>query len=149
MKPEDVKYLVVHCADTPPDMDIGVQEIDRWHRKRGWNGVGYHYVIRRDGTLETGRASSTPGAHVRKFNRQSLGICLVGGRAAEGKEPENNFTREQLEVLAILLDECLVIAPHAEVVGHRDLDSGKACPSFDVKKWWLDLQAALEGCRTV
>ena len=149
MKPEDVKYLVVHCADTPPDMDIGIKEIDRWHRQRGGNGVGYHYVIRRDGTLESGRATDTPGAHVKGHNRHSLGVCLIGGRAAEGKEPENNFTKEQLDMLAIFLDEFLAVATHAEVVGHRDLDPRKACPSFDVKNWWLDLQAVLDGCRTV
>lgn len=136
MKPEDVKYLVVHCADTPPDMDIGAKDIDRWHRKRGWNGIGYHYVIRRDGTLENGRDPTIPGAHVKGHNRHSLGICLVGGRASEGTASESNFTDKQFLTLSVLLEEFVLVNPELEVVGHRDLNPGKACPSFDVKSWW-------------
>jgi N-acetyl-anhydromuramyl-L-alanine amidase AmpD len=136
MKPEDVKYLVVHCADTPPDMDIGAKEIDRWHRKRGFNGIGYHYVIRRDGTLESGRPLNIPGAHAKPHNRWSIGICLVGGRASEGTEPENNFTDKQRLTLSVLLEEFVRDHPKLEVVGHRDLNPRKACPSFDVKSWW-------------
>ena len=60
-----VDYLVVHCSATPPEMDIGVEEIRRWHMRTGGENVGYHYIIRRDGSIEKGRTDGTPGAHAR------------------------------------------------------------------------------------
>lgn len=132
-----VEYLVVHCAATRESMDIGVEEITRWHRERGWFTVGYHYVIRRDGTLEKGRPDTQPGAHARGFNHLSLGICLVGGVGPDGKTAEDNFTFQQYDALAALLFELTERYPHATVLGHRDLPNvRKACPSFDVRDWW-------------
>jgi len=55
MKPSDVKYIVVHCAATPPTMDIGIKTIDGWHKERGFRCVGYHFFIKRDGKLQEGR----------------------------------------------------------------------------------------------
>lgn len=142
----DVRYLIVHCAATSANLDIGAKEIDRWHRERGFFSIGYHYVIRRNGTVEDGRPLDQPGAHVRQYNSISLGVCLVGGvdgvdKNADGRitadewVPQANFTPEQIYMLRIVLDEWKVKWPNAEIVGHRDLDSGKACPSFNVKKW--------------
>lgn len=137
-----VDYIVVHCAATRPSMDIGADEIRRWHRQQGWLDIGYHFVIRRDGTLETGRPETQRGAHARGFNHKSLGICLVGGVAEDGKTPEANFTEEQLEVLATLTIELQYLHENQEtgalpeVLGHRDLPNvSKACPSFDVRHW--------------
>lgn len=131
----DVKYIAVHCAATKASQDIGVTEIDRWHRAKGWIMVGYHYVIRRDGSVETGRKLDMPGAHVNGFNSVSLGICLVGGLDAEGK-PENNFTKAQLAALATLLASLAISFPAATVQGHRDFPGVKKdCPCFDVRSW--------------
>ena len=60
-----INWLVIHTAATRPSMDIGVKEIRRWHKKRGFADIGYHYVIRRDGRVEKGRADTRQGAHVR------------------------------------------------------------------------------------
>lgn len=128
------KYLVVHCAATKPTMDIGLREIRQWHRERGWLDIGYHFVIRRDGTVETGRPHDVIGAHVEGHNYESLGICMAGGIDAKGK-PENNFTPAQFESLRALLDKLKADYPSAKIVGHRDLDPKKACPSFDVASW--------------
>lgn len=127
-------YLVVHCAATKPTMDIGLREIRQWHRERGWLDIGYHFVIRRDGTVETGRPQDVIGAHVEGHNYESLGICMAGGINQSGK-PENNFTPAQFESLRTLLDTLKADYPSARIVGHRDLDSKKACPSFDVASW--------------
>jgi N-acetylmuramoyl-L-alanine amidase len=132
-----VDYIVVHCSATKEDQDIGVEEIRRWHRQRGWLDVGYHYVIRRDGTVETGRPNDVPGAHARGFNHLSLGLCLVGGVESDGKTPEMNFTHLQWDALAELVNDLKVKHPDAEVLGHRDLPNvNKACPSFDVRAWY-------------
>ena len=131
-----VNYIVIHGAATKEDQDIGVEEIRRWHRQRGWLDVGYHYVIRRDGTIETGRPNDAPGAHARGFNHISLGICLVGG-VDGSNNPESNYTHAQWESLEALTRDLLVKHPDATVLGHRDLPKvNKACPSFDAVAWW-------------
>lgn len=128
-------YIVVHCAATKAGQDIGVSEIDRWHKKAGWDRIGYHVVIRRSGKVEQGRSIEVAGAHAAGVNHKSVGVCMVGGIADDGR-PENNFTIGQLESLYHVICELRTKYPKAEVVGHRDLpDVHKACPSFDVKAW--------------
>lgn len=128
-------FIVVHCAATKPSMDVGVREIRQWHVQKGWLDIGYHFVIRRDGKVELGRPHDVIGAHVEHYNDRSMGICLVGGIDEKGN-PENNFTPEQFASLDGLLWEGVnVWYPNATILGHRDLDNRKACPSFDVKHW--------------
>lgn len=137
----NIRYLVVHCAATPPDMDIGAKEIDLWHRQRGFFSIGYHAVIRRDGRVESGRPLDVPGAHAAGYNQMSLGVCLVGGidKAGPHGKGQDNFTPDQYVSLAGLLQKWKKLHPDAEIVGHRDLisrhDRLKECPSFDVKTW--------------
>lgn len=141
-------HIVIHCSGTPPTSDVGAQEIDDWHKGRGWSGIGYAAVIRRDGTIEWGRHPDAVGAHVQGWNTRAVGICLVGGVNAAGK-PEPNFTDEQSASLRALVRTMIHSYPDAQVVGHRDLSPDldgdgivekhewlKACPSFDVR-WWL------------
>ena len=133
-----VQYLVVHCSATRPSMAWTVADIDRAHRAGGWVMVGYHYVIRRDGTLDRGRPDDMVGAHEPRVNRRSLGICLVGGVAqADGWTPECNFTPEQFATLRALLEELQERHPGAQILGHRDIPGvRKACPCFDTRAWW-------------
>lgn len=136
--PAAVKYLVVHCSATPASQNIGVKEIDRMHRERGFLKVGYHFIIKRDGTVEKGRALDEVGAHVEGYNSVSVGICLIGG-VTKDLQPENNFTLDQFHALAVLLKSLHVQFPAAVVQGHRDFpDVHKACPCFDVKPWYAE-----------
>lgn len=141
------ELLVVHCSATGPAQNIGVREITQWHIQRGFDTVGYHYVIRRDGTLETGRPESAIGAHVKGHNANSIGVCLVGGVDTAGK-PANNFNHAQFLALGELLDQLQSRYPDARILGHRDLSPDlngdgritpnefiKACPSFDITAW--------------
>ena len=144
-KRKSTNYIAVHAADTYRDMDIGLAEIDQWHRAKGWSGCGYHYVIRRDGTLETGREMYSSGAHVKGFNHNSIGICMVGGKASDGG-PEDNFTIGQYDTLAALLYQLTGLFPDAEVLGHRNFPKvTKACPCFNVYGWWVE-QAENPNC---
>lgn len=127
-------FIVVHCAATKASMDIGVREIRQWHVQQGWLDIGYHFVIRRNGTVENGRPHDVIGSHVKGYNSRALGICLAGGIDDNGK-PENNFTPEQFASLKLLLIAQKRQYPQAKIVGHHDLDSGKACPSFKVSEW--------------
>jgi N-acetylmuramoyl-L-alanine amidase len=139
--------IVVHCSATGPKSDIGKREITQWHLKRGFVTIGYHYVIRRDGTIEQGRRETEIGAHVSGHNSNSIGVCMVGGVDAQGK-PSDNFTESQYDTLRVLLGQIKARYESAKIVGHRDLSKDlngdgkitpneymKACPSFDVASW--------------
>lgn len=134
-----IDTIVIHCADTPSTMDIGAKEIRDWHVKdNGWSDIGYHYVIRRNGTLETGRNIETIGAHVSGHNKNSIGICLVGGKPIGNQKKDINlFTIEQLETLESLLFNLkgFLQNQNVKIVGHCELDNKKTCPNFDVQKW--------------
>lgn len=149
----NTRYLVVHCSATPGNRDIDAATIRGWHLKQNWRDIGYHYVIKRDGTVETGRPLMEPGAHVSGHNHHSVGVCLVGGVDSK-MVPENNFTEAQFASLKRVLDDLKARWPDAEVLGHRDLSPDrnkdgkitknewvKACPSFDVRPWWAAVNA--------
>lgn len=138
----NIDKLIVHCSATPPSMDIGAKEIDRWHRERGWLCIGYHFVIRRNGMLEFGRPVDQIGAHCKGHNKSSIGICMVGG---DEDMDTNDFTPEQWDTLAELLGMLKLYHPAAEVLGHHDLNSSKACPSWDVVEWWAMVQGMADG----
>lgn len=134
----DIEYIVIHCSATQSKADIGVKDIDRWHRARGFAKVGYHFVIRRSGAVEEGRALHEIGAHAHGYNSQSIGICLVGGLSPNG-QPEQNFSLDQYAALAELLFRLKGRYPNAEVLGHRDLHGvHKECPCFDVRTWYKE-----------
>lgn len=129
-----VDTLIIHCAATPPDMNIGVKEIREWHKERGWADIGYHFVIRRDGTIEKGRPLDYIGAHVKGHNRGSIGVCLVGG-VDSAMKPRNNFTAPQWMSLDILIGQFLKEYPKGKIHGHNEFEKNKACPSFSVQKY--------------
>ena len=101
---KSIEFIVVHCSATPPNMNIGVKEIDQWHRDRNWSKIGYHIVIRRSpgelgGLIEYGdRTLLEAGAHVLNYNSKSLGVCMIGG-VNNYNNPENNFTQDQFYAL--------------------------------------------------
>lgn len=129
--------IIVHCSYTPENMDIGVKEIDRWHRERGWLGIGYHLVLTRSGELEEGRPIERIGAHVQGRNTGSIGICMIGGMNRSKTAPAINYTPEQFNALRNLIDELLEKYPNAKVSGHNDWDKKKTCPNFKANKWYV------------
>jgi len=133
------EMIVVHCAATKPSMDIGRPEIRKWHvEDNGWDDVGYHYIIKRDGTVEVARAEAFQGAHAPAVNSKSIAICLVGGMAEDG-DAENNFTLEQFLSLKDLIKKIKMTNPNiVEVVGHCDVQENKPnCPGFNLKEWLI------------
>lgn len=128
-------FIAIHCSATKATQDIGAADIRKWHRQQGYFDIGYHFVIKRDGTLEKGRDIEALGAHVKDYNAVSVGVCLVGGLDAKGKA-ENNFTPAQWATLRELLAELKAKYKGARVLGHRDFPGVKKdCPCFDVKSW--------------
>lgn len=136
MNLKDVQFITLHCTATRPSQKAGVKEVRAWHRAKGWADVGYHFIVRRNGTVEKGRPLSQTGAHVQGWNRNNIGICLEGGLNEKSWAPENNFTREQWRALKPLVAGLRAKAKKAKIVGHRDFPNvQKACPCFDAKTW--------------
>jgi N-acetyl-anhydromuramyl-L-alanine amidase AmpD len=129
--------IIIHCAATKPSMDIGYNEIRKWHvDQNGWDDVGYHFIIKRNGQYEKGRPEGYSGAHAPSHNGRSIGICLVGGMAEDGG-PENNFTLEQFLTLKDLINMIMdKYSDITDVLGHCDVQDNKPnCPGFNVKEW--------------
>ncbi len=133
---KDTKYIIIHCTATKPSMDIGLEEVDKWHRARGFLSCGYHKIIRRDGTVEQGRADDEVGAHCRGRNHDSISVSMVGGVTEENVEIwEDNFTSPQWTTLKKLITDLHNKYPEAEICGHYKFSDTKKCPSFDVEEW--------------
>lgn len=125
-----ITEIIVHCSATAEGKQFTVAEIDRWHRERGFRKIGYHYVIYLDGSVHAGRSESETGAHCLEHNARSIGVCYIGGCAADGRTPKDTRTPQQKAALAALLRDLRRRYPGAKIHGHRDF-AAKACPSFD------------------
>lgn len=131
----EIKYIAIHCAATKPSMVVPISRIREWHLARGFKDVGYHFYIRRDGSVEYGRPIKDTGAHVKDYNSVSIGICYEGGINENG-DAEDNRTVDQLKTMTRLVKELNKEYPDAIIKGHKDFPNvSKACPSFDVAKW--------------
>lgn len=136
-----VNEIIIHCSATRPNWMKGksaeekVAEIRRWHvRDRGWSDIGYHYVIDRDGTVVKGRPVERAGAHTKGHNKNSIGVCLIGGHgSAKTDQFLDNFTGVQKLELVVLLKKLRSAHQILKVSGHNEY-ANKACPGFDVQK---------------
>jgi hypothetical protein len=126
----EINLIVVHCSATPPSMDIGAARIKQFHKRRGWSDIGYNFVIKRDGTVETGRDINKIPAHAKGYNKNSIGVCYVGGVDSE-MNPEDNRTDKQKDSLHMLLSYLYFKYDIKDIIGHNEVSS-KACPSFCV-----------------
>lgn len=129
-----IKDIIVHCSATKPKVDIGAKEIRNYHTSpppygKGWKDIGYHYVVRLDGTIERGRPISRAGAHCVGHNAHSIGVCYIGGLNSSG-EAEDTRTPEQKSALLKLLYN-LVQMYRCDIHGHHDYNKNKPCPCFD------------------
>ena len=128
-----ITLIIIHCSAVRPRQQSSAQDIDRWHRQRGWKGIGYHFVVRRDGTVEPGRPIEKVGAHCKNHNSHSIGVCYEGGLNEAG-QPADTRTPEQKKALRQLIKTLRARFPRALVVGHHTLDPLKSCPNFDAEK---------------
>lgn len=130
-----INKIIIHCSATQEGRDLDAAEINRWHLKRGWNGIGYHYVVLLDGTIEYGRSIYKQGAHVKGENEGSIGICYIGGVESERGDDgdwiaKDTRTPEQKESLLLLIKTLKKIHPIATIHGHNEF-ANKSCPCFD------------------
>ena len=128
-----INEIIIHCAATREGQDYTAKQIDQWHKARGWSEIGYHYVVRPDGSIEVGRDISKVGAHVRGRNTGTLGICYIGGVDSANKFAKDTRTPAQKASLLWLTKELAKIHNIKKISGHNQY-AAKACPSFDVRK---------------
>ena len=146
-----IDKVIIHCSATPEGRDYTVADIDRWHRERGFNEIGYHYVVYRDGSIHEGRDVAKMGAHCKGQNANSIGICYIGGLDANGKAKDTR-TEAQKRALRVLIAKLVKEYPIKEILGHRDTSPDtdgdgivephewtKMCPCFDAKEEYKDL----------
>lgn len=149
MSNRTIKFVVIHCSDSPNARNFTVKDVDQWHRERGFHrtpewvakfnpdllAIGYHFFIDRTGAVFTGRHIDEVGAHVEGENHDSVGICLCG---------KDIFTDSQTEALRRQVVSLLQVYPAAEVCGHYEFPSakkqGKTCPNFNARQWWEDVK---------
>lgn len=139
-----IKKIVMHCSDTPdypygsPDFDrFGAKDIDKWHIERGFDCIGYHWVVRRSGIIEKGRMETVQGAHCLGENHDSIGVCYIGRKSP---------TTQQIAALYVLLSD--VIYRHkldiTDIKPHSFFNRKKTCPGFDMQsllRAFLDMHA--------
>ena len=135
-----IQHIVVHCSATPEGRVHTAADIRAWHKAKGWKDIGYHWVIRIDGTIEPGRPEPTVGAHVEGHNSYTIGVVYVGGVAKDSLQPKDTRTAAQKAAMLNLLGDLKRRFPKAEILGHRDFPKvAKACPSFDAKTEYAQL----------
>ena len=133
-----INKIIIHCSDTPEGRPNTVADITAWHKQRGFRTIGYHYVIYLDGQIVEGRPIESVGAHCTSHNRDSIGICYIGGRTSDMKEFKDTRTPEQKQSLVELVTALRTQFPEAKVYGHRDF-ACRACPCFDAKEEYKHL----------
>lgn len=137
MRPTEI---ILHCAATPEGREVTAADIDRMHKTRGWKGIGYHYFIRLDGTVEKGRRENEVGAHTTGHNAKAIGICYAGGMDRDMKKCKDTRTEAQKEAMTELVRDLMkrYNIPRDRVYGHYHF-SNKCCPSFDVEEYRKEL----------
>lgn len=132
-----INLIVVHCTATVEGVEYSVAEVRKWHLKRGFSDIGYHYLIGLDGRIHEGRNVNISGAHTKGYNAHSIGVCYVGGLDKQGKAKDTR-TPAQKAALKRLLTELKKLYPHASIHGHREF-ANKSCPCFDAKTEYENL----------
>ena len=142
----EVTEIVVHWTETPTNKNIGSEELNTIHLESGLKGIGYHYVIRRDGSLQRARPINIQGEHapVNKHNERSIGVVFVGGINVPSGTPNlENFisvqslTRSQFNTFDHLCRAFFARFPGGQAVGHNDIDPIEDDPGFNVREYVL------------
>jgi len=126
-----INEIIIHCSATRENYLFKAADIDKWHKQRGFDGIGYHFVIDLDGTVEAGRPIERAGAHCQGHNANSIGICYIGGLASDGKTAKDTRTEPQRIALRALVTTLKQVYNITKVTGHNAY-AAKSCPCFRV-----------------
>lgn len=135
----EIKRIIIHCSATPEGRDVTVDDIRRWHVDgNGWSDIGYHYVVDIEGCVHGGRPIDRAGAHTKGHNKDSVGICYVGGVDKDMK-PKDTMTDQQEHAVRELIYALRMVTDNdISIHGHNEF-AAKACPSFKVSEKFKDI----------
>ncbi len=122
----EITSILLHCSASEHMDHDDISVIREWHLARGWDDVGYHFFLQKNGNAQVGRKLSVIGAHCKGYNRTSIGICMHG---------RDSFTRYQWDTLFYLVDVCMDVydIDNEGIYCHYELDKhGKTCPNFKI-----------------
>ena len=141
----EIKYIVIHCSATKETVDYSFSQLVADHQRRGFKTCGYNIYIKRNGQTYLGRNFGEELAHAKGYNNNSFAICYEGG-LDPSSSPKDTRTPQQKQALISAILFCKLLAPNAQVLGHRDLSPDvdgdgqiepnewlKSCPCFNVK----------------
>lgn len=140
----DITEVVVHWSETPTNKNIGSEELNDIHLEAGLNGIGYHYIIRRDGSLQRGRPVNLQGQHASNngHDSRSIAIVFIGGinvpsetRNLEDFISVRSLTRSQFNTFDHFCRAFYAVWPGGQILGHSDIDSLANDPGFDVRAY--------------
>ena len=135
-----IDLIIIHCSATRVNRNFPIESLEACHKAQGFQTIGYHYYITKDGVIYPCRPEEMVGAHAKRYNAHSIGICYEGGLDVNGK-PADTRTPAQKQSMEQLLQSLCTDYPDAEILGHRDLPGvRKECPCFDTKKWLEDIK---------
>ena len=135
-----IDLIVIHCSATRVTREFTYEDLESCHMARGYKAIGYHYYITKDGKLHKCRPEDVIGAHARRYNAHSIGVCYEGGLDAKGEKADTR-TPAQKQTLITLLRALKADYPDARILGHRDLPwVKKDCPCFDARAEYLNLK---------
>ncbi len=110
----NITEIIVHCTATPAGRRVSVADIDSWHRQRGFNGIGYHYVVELDGHIAQGRPVHLAGAHCKGHNSNSIGVVYVGGLDADGRAADTRTAAQRNALITRVRDKNFMIFNQAK-----------------------------------
>lgn len=126
---QKTRKIILHYTATPPGRDVDADTIRGWHLDKGWSDIGYHFVVKLDGTIEQGRALHLMGAHTKGQNHDSVGIAYVGGLDEDGHD---TMTLEQdISVRRLIMALRTLYGYDLTLHGHNEF-KGTLCPGFEV-----------------
>lgn len=128
---DKVKYIVLHCTDTICSAEYDVSRVRQWHLNRGFEDIGYHYLIMPDGEIQLGRDLKYEGAHCIGYNNKSIGIAYVGGRDSNYVYADTRTFNQKIS-MAYIMSYLIKLFPIEHIIGHCDV-TVKRCPCFDAK----------------
>ena len=130
--------IVIHHTGSVKDVDFSAARIHEFHLNNGWAGIGYHFVIRKDGTIERGRPVWAVGSHAQSHNSDSIGIHLCGDFNAA--KPTDKQIESAAMLIANLCVDYDIPTDRNHIIGHDECytgvnkTDGAGCPGKNLQK---------------
>lgn len=118
-----VDKIILHCSDSDFWQHDDISVIDKWHKSKGWDGVGYQLFVKKTGQIQLGRFLNQDGAHTKGYNKNTIGVCMSG---------KNDFPQlmQTIDLLLYLVKSFSLSVD--DIYGHYELNKSKTCPNLDM-----------------